>query len=90
MSFAGEERNNGIVIAEGETFEDAFAEVCRRGLNPGGELMALPVPPEGEAEVAGMPMWTIIDESGMRERGYRKTGELVDDGLLPEDWDERL
>lgn len=56
ISFAGNEGFRGATIVEGATAEDAFMEVNRRGLNPGGEAAILIVPKEAENEPDALVM----------------------------------
>lgn len=50
LSFASERAFLGATVVEAADAEAAVAEASRRGLNPGGEIAVLAVPPDAEDE----------------------------------------
>lgn len=54
MSFASNEtgENLGICIVNGDTLSEAIARTHRKGINPGGEVQAMPIPPIAEPFIA--------------------------------------
>jgi hypothetical protein len=50
LSFATTERFLGAAVIEAHEMLDAVAEAHRLGINPGGEVLGVPVPEEHEAE----------------------------------------
>lgn len=54
LSFAGEDRWLGGAVVEAENIVEATIAARLQGINPGGDVLGLPVPPEVEEIARGM------------------------------------
>lgn len=64
-----EEKFLGIIIGQGEVFQDVLQETHRLGINPGGQVAFVPVM-KAAAEQFEEHKWRLIEEAELKERGW--------------------
>lgn len=78
LSFADDDGPRGVVLIEAEDVKDAAVKCWKLGINPGGQIMAVVIPP-GDPEAKVFPHNKLITITELKEHGYRKIKELPED-----------
>jgi hypothetical protein len=76
----GRDKALGVVVTDASSSIEAFEQVTKLGLNPGGEVMIVEVPdePEAQAEVAKFQKDCLLDPESLLAAGCVKKGDAGD------------
>lgn len=73
LSFASDKGNLGICIISGSSLKDAIKQSSLNGLNPGGEVLGIPIPPDDEKNIPK----SIINKLFSKEEIAKHFSDLV-------------
>lgn len=86
LSFSDEQACLGVAIVDGDDVVEATMRAHMLGINPGGQVLGIPVPPDDPDAVASVEQYgtdRLISVAELKAAGEKSIREAEDDGDIP-------